>query len=135
MDKTKDTMSNKKNWLVELADISVHERDFFLKFIRDHDGKKQTKSVGLEFAVVSIFYRKNRDERFMMNMRVSFFFLIIMTIIHYGNITKKFLIMLSFTGLSSISKQNYLDCIKQSDRGTWHIGYETFKGQACIPLS
>ena len=74
MDKTKDTMSNKKNWLVELADISVHERGFFLKFIRDHDGKKQTKSVGLEFAVVSIFYRKNRDERFMMNMRVSFVF-------------------------------------------------------------
>ena len=106
MDKTKDTMSNKKNWLVELANISVHERGFFLKFIRDHDGKKQTKSVGLEFAVVSVFYRKNRDERFMMNMRVSFFFLIIMTIIHYGNITKKFLIMLSFTGLSSVSRQN-----------------------------
>ena len=41
MDKTKDTMSNKKNWLVELADISVHERGFFLKFIRDHDGKKK----------------------------------------------------------------------------------------------
>ena len=70
----KNELSNKKNWLVELADISVHERDFFLKFIRDHDGKKQTKSVGLEFAVVSIFYRKNRDERFMMNMRVSFVF-------------------------------------------------------------
>jgi len=68
MDKTKDTMSNKKNWLVELADITENERDFFLKFIR------QTKSVGLEFAVVSIFYRKNRDERFMMNMRVSFVF-------------------------------------------------------------
>jgi hypothetical protein len=68
MDKTKDTMSNKKNWLVELADISVNERDFFLKFIR------KTKSVGLEFAVVSIFYRKNRDDRFMMNMRVNFVF-------------------------------------------------------------
>ena len=68
MDKTKDTMSNKKNWLVELADISVNERDFFLKFIR------KTKSVALEFTVVSIFYRINRDNRYMMNMRVSFFF-------------------------------------------------------------
>jgi hypothetical protein len=87
MDKTKDTMSNKKNWLVELADITENERDFFLKFIRDHDGKKQTKSVGLEFAVVSIFYRKNRNNRYMMNMRVSFVF-IIMIIIHYGNIKK-----------------------------------------------
>ena len=81
MDKTKDTMSNKKNWLVELADISVNERDFFLKFIR------KTKSVGLEFAVVSIFYRKNRNNHYMMNMRVSFVF-IIMIIIHYGNIKK-----------------------------------------------
>ena len=81
MDKTKDTMSNKKNWLVELADISVHERGFFLKFIRDHDGKKQTKSVGLEFAVVSIFYRRNKSNRYMMNMRVSNCFY------HYDNDT------------------------------------------------
>jgi hypothetical protein len=43
MDKTKDTMSNKKNWLVELADITENERDFFLKFIRDHDGKKKNQ--------------------------------------------------------------------------------------------
>ncbi len=72
MDKTKDTMSNKKNWLVELADISENERDFFLKFIH------KTKSVGLEFAVVSIFYWINRDNRYMMNMRVSFVFFLLL---------------------------------------------------------
>ena len=75
MDKTKDTMSNKKNWLVELANISVNERDFFLKFIR------KTKSVSLEFAVVSIFYRRNKSNRYMMNMRVSNCFY------HYDNYT------------------------------------------------
>jgi hypothetical protein len=74
-------MSNKKNWLVELADITENERDFFLKFVHDHDGKKQTKSVGLEFAVVSIFYRKNKSNRYMMNMRVSNCFN------HYDNYT------------------------------------------------
>jgi hypothetical protein len=71
MDKTKDTMSNKKNWLVELADITEKERDSFLKFVRDHDGKKPNKPVSLEFAVVSIFYRRNKSNRYTMNMRVS----------------------------------------------------------------
>ena len=81
MDKTKDTMSNKKNWLVELADITENERDFFLKFVRDHHGKKQTKSVSLEFAVVSIFFQRKMSNRYMMNMRVSNCFYI------YGNDT------------------------------------------------
>jgi hypothetical protein len=76
MDKRKDTMSNKKNWLVELTDITDNERNNFLKFVREHvehdgDGKKQSKAVSLEFAVVSIFYRKNRQNHFYTNMRVS----------------------------------------------------------------
>ncbi len=79
MDKRKDTMSNKKNWLVELMDITENERDNFLKFVRDHDSKKQNKPVSLEFAVVSIFYRRNKSNRYMMNMRVSNCFYI------YGN--------------------------------------------------
>ncbi len=71
MDKKKDTMSHKKNWLVELTDLTENERDDFLKFVREHDGKKQSKAVSLEFAVVSIFYRRNKSNRYMMNMRVS----------------------------------------------------------------
>jgi hypothetical protein len=51
-------MSNKKNWLVELTDLTEDERDDFLKFVREHDGKKQNKAVCLEFAVFSIFYWK-----------------------------------------------------------------------------
>jgi hypothetical protein len=31
MDKKRDTMSNKKNWLVELSDLKDEERDNFLK--------------------------------------------------------------------------------------------------------
>jgi hypothetical protein len=30
MDKKKDTMSSKKNWLVELSDLTEDERDDFL---------------------------------------------------------------------------------------------------------
>jgi hypothetical protein len=74
-------MSNKKNWLVELTDITENERDDFLKFVRDHDGKKQNKAVSLEFAVVSIFYKRNRQNHLMTNMRVSNRFYI------YGNDT------------------------------------------------
>ena len=44
MDKPKDTMSNKKNWLVEWADITENECDFFLKLVRDHDGKKKNQT-------------------------------------------------------------------------------------------
>jgi hypothetical protein len=81
MDKKKDTMSNKKNRLVELTDLTEDERDDSLKFVCEHDGKKQNKAVSLEFAVVSIFYRINRNNRYMMNMRVSNCFNI------YGNDT------------------------------------------------
>jgi hypothetical protein len=71
MDKKKDTMSSKKNWLVELSDLTEDERDDFLKFVREHDGKKQNKGMSLEFAVASIFYWRNKNNRYMMNMRVS----------------------------------------------------------------
>jgi hypothetical protein len=81
MDKKKDTMSNKKNWLVELTDLTEDERDDFFKFVRDHDGKKQNKPVSLEFTVVSIFNRRNKYNHYMMNMRVSNCFY------HYGNVT------------------------------------------------
>jgi hypothetical protein len=42
MDNRKDIMSSKMNWLVELTDITGNERDNFLKFVSDHDEKKQT---------------------------------------------------------------------------------------------
>jgi hypothetical protein len=75
-------MSNKKNWLVELSDLTEDERDDFLKFVHvEHDGKKQNKAMSLEFVVVSIFYRRNKNNRLMMNMRVSNCFNI------YGNDT------------------------------------------------
>jgi hypothetical protein len=69
------------NWLVELTDITGNEHDNFLKFVSDHDGKKQNKPVSLEFAVVSIFYRRNKSNQYTMNMRVSNCFY------HYGNDT------------------------------------------------
>jgi NADH:ubiquinone oxidoreductase subunit C len=82
MDKKRDTMSNKKNWLVELSDLTEDERDNFLKFVCvDHDGKKQNRAMSLEFAVVSIFYWRNKNKRSMMNMKVSNCFNI------YGNDT------------------------------------------------
>ena len=82
MDKKRDITSNKKNWLVELSDLTEQERDDFLKFVRvEHDGKKQNKAMSLEFAVVSIFYRRNRQSCLMTNMRVSNCFNI------YGNDT------------------------------------------------
>jgi hypothetical protein len=74
-------MSNKKNWLVESTDLTEDERDDFLKFVCEHDGKKQSKALSLEFAVVSIFYQRNKHNRYMMNMRVSNCFYI------YGNDT------------------------------------------------
>ncbi len=80
--KKRDTTSNKKNWLVELSDLKDEERDDFLKFVSDeHDGKKPNKAMGLEFAVVSIFYRRNRNNCLLTNMRVSNCFNI------YGNDT------------------------------------------------
>jgi hypothetical protein len=81
MDNRKDIMSSKKNWLVELMDITGNERDDFLKFVSDHDKKKQNKPVSLEFAVVSIFYWRNKSNQYTMNMRVSNCFY------HYGNDT------------------------------------------------
>jgi NADH:ubiquinone oxidoreductase subunit C len=82
MDKKRDTTSNKKNWLAELSDLTEDERDNFLKFVCvDHEGKKQNKAMCLEFAEVSIFYRRNKNNRSMMNMRVSNCFNI------YGNDT------------------------------------------------
>jgi hypothetical protein len=75
-------MSNKKNWLVELSDLTEGERDDFLKFVCvDHDSKKPNRAMSLEFAVVSIFYRRNKSNRLMMNMRVTNCFNI------YGNDT------------------------------------------------
>jgi hypothetical protein len=72
MDKKRDITSNKKNWLVELSDLTEPERDDFLKFVSDeNDGKKPNIAMGLEFTVVSIFYRRNRQNRLMTNMRVS----------------------------------------------------------------
>ncbi len=56
MDKKKDITSNKKNWLVELSDLTEQERDDFLKFVTDeNDGKKPNKAMGLEFAVFPSF--------------------------------------------------------------------------------
>jgi hypothetical protein len=82
MDKKRDTTSNKKNWLVELSDLTEQERDDFLKLVSDeNDGKKPNIAMGLEFAVVSIFYRRNRQNHLMTNMRVSHCFNI------YGNDT------------------------------------------------
>jgi hypothetical protein len=81
MDNRKDIMSSKKNWLVELTDITGNERDDFLKFVSDHEGKKQNKPVSLEFAVVSILYWRNKSNQYTMNMRVSNCFY------HYGNDT------------------------------------------------
>jgi hypothetical protein len=44
MDKKRDTMSNKKNWLVELSDLTEDECDDFHKFVCvEHDGKNKTK--------------------------------------------------------------------------------------------
>jgi hypothetical protein len=103
MDIKKQTMSNKKNWLIELLELTEHERDNFLKFVSDEkDGKKPNKAIGLEFAVVSIFYQRDRNQRLNMNMRVSKCFNIYVTI-HNTNL-KKILVLLSFTGLSSSSR-------------------------------
>jgi hypothetical protein len=82
MDKKRDITSNKKNWLVELSDLTEEELDNFLKFVRDkNDGNKPNTAMGLEFMVVSIFYRRNRHNHVMTNMRVSNCFYI------YGNDT------------------------------------------------
>jgi hypothetical protein len=78
MDDKKDNKSNKKRWQTQLTKNGT----LFLDFIRDsNDGNKPNKDMGLEFAVVSIFYRVNRAQRLMTNMRVSKCFNI------YGNDT------------------------------------------------
>jgi hypothetical protein len=71
MDIKRETSSNKKNWLIELSELTEHERDNFLEFIcDDKDGKKLNKAMGLEFAVVSIFYRRDQTQHLNMNIRV-----------------------------------------------------------------
>jgi hypothetical protein len=91
MDIKRETSSNKKNWLIELSELTEHERDNFLEFIcDDKDGKKLNKAMGLEFAVVSIFYRRDRNQRLNMNMnmRVSKCFNI-HVMIHNTNLKKR----------------------------------------------
>ncbi len=89
MDIKRETSSNKKNWLIELLELTEHERDNFLEFVcDDKDGKKPNKAMGLEFTVVSIFYRRDQTQRLNMNMRVSKCYNINVTL-HNTNLKKK----------------------------------------------
>ncbi len=81
MDIKKEAMGNKKNWLIELSELTEHERDNFLAFVHDNkDNKKVSRAMGLEFAVVS-------NQHLTMNMRVSKYYNINVTL-HNTNLKK-----------------------------------------------
>jgi hypothetical protein len=119
MDIKKETMSNKKNWLIELLELTEHERDNFLKFVSDKkDGKKPNKAMGLEFAAVSIFYRRDRNQCLNIDMRVSNCFNIYVTI-HNTNL------------------KNWICCLLQAylqfqDRITWTTFTKLIKDQGLL---
>ncbi len=64
--------SNKRNQLIKLTNVTTQEWDDFINLVRDPDNQDDVKRMaGLECAVVSLFYRKNRDLRLTTNIRVS----------------------------------------------------------------
>ncbi len=73
------TMHSVLWYTIELSELTEHERDNFLEFVHDNkDNKKVNSAMGLEFAVVSIFYRIDQNQHLTMNMRVSRYIIILM---------------------------------------------------------
>jgi hypothetical protein len=70
-----------KNFLIEFTDVTNEERNKIVKFIKDPDDSTLAdKSKNLHCMIISLFYRKNREEQYTQNMRVrvySLFFNII----------------------------------------------------------
>ena len=65
-------MSYKKNWLIEFTNISDNEVKSILKVVRSPTDKDEINH-GNDFvcAVISLFYRKTKENIFLTNMRVS----------------------------------------------------------------
>jgi len=75
------TKGGKRNFVIEFTDVTNEEQNKIVKFIKDpEDSTLVDKSKNLHCMIISLFYRKNREEQYTQNMRVrvySLFFNII----------------------------------------------------------
>ena len=64
--------SYKKNWLIEFTDVSENEVKSILKVIRSPTDKDDINhSNDFVCVVISLFYRKTKDNNLLTNMQVS----------------------------------------------------------------
>jgi hypothetical protein len=64
----------KKNFLLEFTDVTEAETNGIIKHIRDpHDKEQANTNNNFHCMVISLFYRKKKDNSFSQNMRVSIF--------------------------------------------------------------
>jgi hypothetical protein len=64
----------KKNFLLEFSDVTEAETNGIIKLIRDpHDKEQANVNNNFHCAVLSLFYRKKKDNSFSQNMMVSIF--------------------------------------------------------------
>jgi len=76
-----------KNFLIEFMDVTNEEWNKIVKFFKDPDESTLAdKSKNLHCVIISLFYRKVKEDNYNQNMRVRFklcFFKIIYLIYYY----------------------------------------------------